>query len=115
MRVTQAHFENVALDFGLETDAHELLFDFVTFRYADDHVVDQRTIQTVQRAVTRLVGRTRYEHGRNLLAGVYLGVGAYLDLDVRINLLTQCPKRPFHAYHVVGRYRDGHAGGQVYR
>ena len=115
VRVTETHFENLALDFGFETDAHELLFDFVALRYADDHVVDQRTVQAVQRTVAGLVGRTRYEHGGNFVSGVDVLVRADLYLDVRVHFLTQRPEWPFHAYHIVGRNLYGNAGGQVYR
>lgn len=111
----RTHFENLALDFGFETDAHEFLFDFVALRYADDHVVDQRTVETVQRTVAGLVGRTRYEHGGNFVPGVDVLVRADLYLDVRVHFLTQRPEWPFHAYHIVGRNLYGNAGGQVYR
>ena len=115
VRITEAHFEDLALDFGLETDAHELLFDFITLRHTDDHVVDQRTVETVQRTVAGLVGRTRYEHGGSLVARVNVLVRADLYLDVRVNFLAQRPEWPFHAYHIVGRNLYGNAGGQVYR
>ena len=115
VRVTETHFENLALDFGFETDAHELLFDFVALRYADDHVVDQRAVETVQRTVAGLVGGTGHQNGGNFLACMNVRVRADLYLDVRVNFLAQRPEWPFHAYHIVGRNLYGNAGGQVYR
>ena len=115
MRVAEAHLEHLALDFGLEADAHELLLDLIPLGDANDHVVDQCAVETVQRTMAGLVRRTRYEHGGNIGSRVRILVRADLYLDVRVNLLTQRPEWPFHAYHVVGGYLYGNASGQVYR
>ena len=115
VRVAEAHFEHLALDLGLEADADEFLFDFIAFRHADNHVVDQRAVQPVQRTVAGLVGGTGHQNGGNFLARVNVRVRADLYLDVRVNFLAQRPEWPFHAYRVVGSYLHGNAGRQVYR
>ena len=115
VRIAEAHLQNLALHFGLEADAHEFLFDLIALRYADDHVVDQRTVQTVHRTVAGLVGGTAHQNGGNFRTRVAVRVRADLYLDVRVNFLAQRPEWPFHAYRIVGRYLYGNAGRQVYR
>ena len=82
VRIAEAHFQDIALDFSLEADADELLLDFITFRNADHHIIDQGAVQTVQRTVTGLVGRTRHQHGRNLFLRMNVGVRTHLYFNV---------------------------------
>jgi len=113
VRIAEAHLQNLTLDLGLEADAHELLLDLIAFRYADNHVVDQRTVQAVHRAVAGLVGGTAHQNGGNFRADIRMRADLYRD--IRVNFLAQRPEWPFHAYRIVGRYLYGNAGRQVYR
>ena len=115
VRITQAHLQHLALNLGLETDADQLLLDLITLRYTYNHVVNQRAVQTVHRTVARLIRRTRNQHGGFLLVRVGVLVRADRYGNVRVNLLTQLTKRPFHAYRIVGSNRNGYTGRQVYR
>ena len=65
--------------------------------------------------MTGLVRRTGNDDCGNLLLGLLLDMRSNFNFDIRVNLLAQCPKWPFHAYRIVGRNRDGNAGGQDYR
>ena len=115
MRIAEAHLEHLALDFGLETDTDKLLLDLIALRYTDDHVLDQRTIDAVHRAVAGLVRGAGDDHSGILSSRVRIRVRADLYLDVRVNFLAQRPEWPFHAYRIVGGNLDGNAGRQVYR
>jgi len=115
VRIAQAHLEHLALHLGLEADAHELLLDLVTLRHADDHVLDQRAVESVHRTVAGLVRGTGHDHGGRLRARVGIRVRADLYFDIRVHLLAQRPEWPFHAYRIVGCDLHGHAGRQVYR
>ena len=105
MREAEGEFDNLSFDLGLVTDADELLPYFVSLRYADHHVMDKRTVETMHGAVAGLVRRTCHCQY----------VPLYGDLDVRVYLLAQFAQRSFHAYHVLIGYRHGNPGGQVYR
>ena len=105
MGIAQGELQNLSLGLGLETDADEFLLDFVSFRYAHDHIVNQGAIQPVHRAMAGLVGRAGYGQ----LISLY-GHG-----NIRVNLLAELSQRSFHAYHVPGADGNRHPGGQVYR
>ena len=47
MGIPQTEFEHLSLRVGTETDTHQFLFDGVALRNTHNHIVKQRTIQTV--------------------------------------------------------------------
>lgn len=60
MGETKGEVEVLALLLGTITNAVDFEVLGEPFRYADDHVVDQRAAETMERSVRFIVGRTRY-------------------------------------------------------
>ena len=56
--VADNRFQRSELDYLIYNDPLAYALDFITFRNADHHIIDQGAVQTVQRTVTGLVGRT---------------------------------------------------------
>ena len=105
MGITEGESKELSLRGDAVTDTHQFLLCLEALGDTLDHIVYECAVETVHRAVTRLVRRT-LELDFIVLNG---------DLDVRINLLAEFTERSFNLQHVARENFDAHLVRKAYR
>ena len=101
MRIAQRQVQLVVLHGGAIADAFHQENLLEALGDANDHIVDQRAVQTMHRAMGLAVGRTGDD---DFAADLF-------DLHILIDLLTQFALRALDGHGVVVRDGHGNAGG----
>ena len=95
VRVAERQLDDVALVRDTVADTDQLHLLLVAFAHADNHVVDQRTIQTVEGLLLLLADGT-------FLVNLKCDVTVFhVHLDGTVNLLREFSFRTFHDDHAV--------------
>ena len=105
VRIAESQVQDITLVGSLETYPDQFELSFISLRHSLHHIEDQRAVQTMQRTVADLVGRTRKVDM------------VILDLyrDIAIDGLLQFAFRPFHGQEIMFAYRYSYSFGKGHR